>query len=354
VNGGTYINEGYLDVTGNILLNNGASVIRNYCRLIASDGITNTSGNFYNYSYVWARNSDIVNSSAIINAISNYSVPVIHGRNFTQSNGGTMTGPALLFFYGITATTSGSTMGVSGVTADTIKVYDITRTQPTQIFDIQSGGTRHPNVIYDAWGFPDSTRIWLMSCSMEIYHEIPLAINWNYFSVYLDKVPVLNWSADYQEGTVFHIQRSYNGRNFTTIGQLPVEIGRSQYSYNDNSANVNNPKAYYRIVAIAPNSDVKISQIRDVRFNSKSSLLDIYPNPYINNFIIDYTAIDNEDIIIKIFNAAGQQKLVKKISVHKGINSITINEATNFSKGVYIVQVSNRSSIITSGKIIKQ
>jgi hypothetical protein len=354
VNGGIFENTGKMDVTGNILMNNGASVIRNYCSMTATSGINNTSGNFYNYSFLWAINSDLSNSANIFNLVFNHSTPMIQARNFTLSTGGNITGPCLMHF-SETTTHTGGTIGVAGTTTDTIRVNDITRTQPTQIFDVQSGGTRHPNVIYNAWGTPDTSYQWFWGCSFEYLMNVPLAVNWNSFYVYLaDKIPVLNWSADYQEGSVFEIQRSYDGRIFTGIKQMPVEVGQSQYSYNDVSVNSNFPIAYYRIMAVEPGGIPKFTQVRNVRFNGKAGTIHVFPNPFANNFMIDYNAKENEEVIVRIFNAAGQQKLVKKISAHNGTNRIEINEAANFSTGIYIVQVSNASAIISSGKIIKQ
>src|SRR6185503_1769940 len=209
--------------------------------------------------------------------------------------------------------------------------------------------------IYNAWGAPDPSYEWYWGCSFDYIMDIPLAVNWNYFYVYLsDKTPVLNWSADYDEGTVFEIQRSYDGRNYSSIKQVASEVGRSEYTYNDEQVNSSLPIAYYRILAIEPNGGPKFSQIRNVRFNNKPGTLHIFPNPFVNNFIIDYNAKENENVIIKVFNVAGQQKLAKNVSVHSGTNRIEINEASNLAKGVYIVQVSNGSSILSSGKLIKE
>ena len=355
VNGGTLSNEGKLDVTGNILMNNGASVIRNYCRMQASGGITNTSGNFYNYSYVWAKNSDIINSAAIINVlIAGATPPIMHGRNYTHSGAGTMTGPALLYFYG-TTTMSGGTIGVSGVTADTIKMNDITRTNPATIFDVQSGGTRYPNVIYNAWGAPDSLRVYLFGCSVEIFLETPLAINWKSFDIILLKdIPLLTWSAEFDRQTIFQIQRSYDGSNFSAIKELPSENGRSEYRFNDELVNVNAPVVYYRIKAIQVNGIEKYTQTRIVSFSNKPGAIYFAPNPFTNNFIINYQATEKQMITIRIFNVNGQQQLTKNVMIDNGINNINITEAAQLSKGIYIVQVSNGYKMISSGKIIKQ
>ena len=361
VNGGTLNNEGNLLVTGNLLMNNGASVIRNYCRMEVSGGINNTSGNFYNYSYLYAKNSDIVNSANIINSsvATNSSVPaittpMIHARNFTQT-GGSISGPALMYFEGTTLV-SGGTIGVLGVTSDTIKVYDITRTNPPNIFDTQAGGTVRPNVIYDAWGVPDPTRNYLLGCSIEVILETPLPIKWNYFQVILsNNIPALTWSTDYKRGTTFEIQRSYNGTSFQAINDVQSEIGRSAYKYDDMLVNNQVPVVFYRIKATELGGAVTYSPIRIVRFNSKKGVfINTVPNPFRNSFIINYNAVDKEMITVRIFNVSGQQKLARTLMVNSGNNSIDITEAANFGSGLYVIQISNGDNIISTGKIIKQ
>ena len=355
VNGGTLDNQGNLLVSGNLLMNNGASVIRNYCRMEATGGITNTSGNFYNYSYVWARNSDIINSSAIINVtIPGAYPPMIHGRNFTHSGGGTMTGSALLFFYG-TTTMTGGTIGVAGATTDTIKMHDATRTTPPNIFDVQSGGTRNPNLIYNVWGYPDSNRVYLFGCSVEVFAEIPLAINWRSFEVMLsNEIPLLLWSAEFDRQTVFEIQRSYDGRNFSKIAEVLSADGMKDYRYMDKIVNHQLQVAYYRIQAVELAGDIKYSRIKMVRFSRPGDVAQIAPNPFRNNFNILYEAAQAENITIRLFNVNGQQKLVKRIVVNKGGNTINIPDASHLANGLYIVQITNGDNKISISKIVKQ
>ena len=362
LNGGTFNNEGNLVITGEIDMNSGTSVIRNYCRIETSGGIDNSNGNFYNYSYVWAKNSDIRNTANIINSsiANNTSVPavttpMIHGRSYFHSTGGTMTGPALLYFYGTTSITGG-TIGVPGVTTDTIKMYDVTRTQPTQIMDVQSGGIRYPNYIYNAWGVPDSNKVYLLGCSIEIILESPLPIKWNYFLVNLfNNVPVLTWSAEYERGTTFEIQRSYNGSSFHGLKDVPSDFGRSEYKYDDLLVNNQVPVVFYRIKATQLNGEVKYSPTRIVRFNSKKGVfINTVPNPFTNSFIINYNAVEKETITVRMFNVSGQQKLAKAFIVNSGNNSINITEAAKLANGLYVIQVSNGDNIISTSKIIKQ
>jgi hypothetical protein len=279
--------------------------------------------------------------------------PMIHGRNLSQTSG-SIIGKALLYFYGTTLT-SGGTTGVSGPTTDTIKMYDLTRATPTSIYDNQTtGAVVHPNVIYKAWGDPDSTRAYFVGCSLEILLQVPLAINWNYFYVSLSNdIPALTWSAEFDRSTTFEIQRSYDGSNFSIINTVPSEAGRTEYKFNDDLVNANALVVYYRIKATQISGEEKYTQVKTIRFNNKPGTILMAPNPFTNNFIINYTTGERETITIKMFNGSGQLKLMKNVIVNNGNNSINITEAARFANGIYVLQVSGVNNKISTIKVIK-
>ena len=357
-NGGMLMNVGKLEVVGKIDLNSGVSTITNYCRMIASGGIDISNGNMINYSYLWARN-DLglgtirVTSGSLTNVSIWSSTPMIHGRDLIHT-GGTITGKGYLYFYGSTTKTGGGITGAPGITSDTLKMNDISRGSTTQFYDAQTP-TVYPNAIYDVWGVPDSTRVYNVACSIEIILEVPLAINWNSFIVDLtDNIPVLNWSAEFGSGVVFEIQRSYDGRNFSAIKELPYETGQSEYEYKDRMVNTQAPIVYYRIKATEISGIEKYTQTRTVKFSNKPGSIYTAPNPFTNNFVINYKAAEKETITIRMFNVSGQQMLVKNVTVNNGNNNINITEAAQLAKGIYVIQVSKGYHMISSGKIIKQ
>ena len=362
VNGGVLENRGKLETTGLLNFNNGAAIIRNYCGMSSLGGIRNTSNNFYNYSYLWARNDlgqgDITNSGTIYMVNWNMDNPtqaMIHGRNYTQSGSGTLTGKGWLYFYGTTTQTGGVT-GTAGVTTDTLKMYDLTRSNFTTFYDPAQAGTVYPNAIYNAWGVPDSTRAYFVGCSIEILLEVPLAIQWNYFYVNLfNNIPELTWSAEFDPGTIFEVQRSYDGTSFYTIKELPSDFDRSEYNFSDRQVNTQSRVVYYRIKGIELSGAEKYSQTRTVRFNNKTGAkIHFLPNPFTSNFIINYQATEKETITIRMFNINGQQQLAKNVTVNSGSNSINITEAAQLANGIYLIEVSNGYKIISSGKILKQ
>ena len=357
-NGGMLMNVGKLEVVGKIDLNSGVSTITNYCRMIASGGIDISNGNMINYSYLWARN-DLglgtirVTSGSLTNVSIWSSTPMIHGRDLIHT-GGTITGKGYLYFYGSTTKSGGGITGAPGVTSDTLKMNDISRGSITQFYDAQTP-TVYPNAIYEVWGVPDSTRVYNVACSIEIVLEVPLAINWNSFIVDLtDNIPVLNWSAEFGSGVVFEIQRSYDGRNFSAIKELPYETGQSEYEYKDRMVNTQAPIVYYRIKATEISGIEKYTQTRTVKFSNKPGSIYTAPNPFTNNFVINYKAAEKETITIRMFNVSGQQMLVKNVTVNNGNNNINITEAAQLAKGIYVIQVSKGYTMISSGKIIKQ
>jgi hypothetical protein len=327
--------------------------------MISSGGISISNGNMNNYSYLWARNdlglgTITVSSGNLVNISVGGYVPIIHGRNLSHS-GGNITGSGYLYFYGSTTKTGAGLTGTSGVTTDTLKMNDITRVNTTIFYDAQTA-TVYPNAIYNAWGVPDSTRLNVIGCSLEINLEIPLAIKWNYFFVNLvNDIPLLTWSAEFDRSTIFEIQRSYDGTNFYGIKEIPSEVGRSEYLFSDKLVNTQSPIVYYRIKATQLSGKEKYTQVRTVRFNNKQeNYLVTAPNPFNNNFIINYQSAQREMITIRVFNVSGQQQLTKQIPVNNGVNIIKITEAAQLPSGIYIIEVSNGNKIISSGKIIKQ
>lgn len=351
--GGTLTNKGKFETIGSMTFNSGLAVVYNFCRMVASGGINNTTGQVYNYTYMWAKNDlglgDIVNSGTITNGPG----AIIHGKGF--NNTGTVNGAGYLYFYGFTTTTNLGTTGVSGVTTDTIKMYDITRTNPTTIYDNQTGIV-NPNVIYNAWGIPDSTRAYLLGCSVEVFAEIPLAIGWNYFFVNLtDNTPALTWSADCDRGAVFEIQRSYDGINFHSIKEVPYQYGQTDYNSSDRQVNAKSPIVYYRVKATELSGEEKYTPTRVVRFNNNPRVtIQTAPNPFTSNFIINYQATESEMVTIRVLNISGQEKLTKNVAVYSGINRINITEAAQLAKGIYVLQVARGNNVVSSGKIIKQ
>jgi hypothetical protein len=322
----------------------------NTCRTIAERGVKLLgSTNFTNNGLLWASNAkgeSYLENQSTITGLANSVIKSVALYNF-----GTIKGSGFLYFTGTTQTQS--VIGSAAPTSNVIKVYDVTRTSLSSIFDFQAG-TVYANVTYAVFAAPDTINSY-PNCSSES-QAIPLAINWHYFYVNLaDNIPSLNWSSSQDAGSSFAVQRSYDGINFTTVKTIVADISNTVYSYNDAQVNTQAAIVYYRIKATEPTGNQKYSDTRTVKFsNSNGMTIQTVPNPFTSQFTISYQSSTRALISIKVYSLNGQLQLTKNAAVTYGFNSISVPEAALLVKGMYMIQVSNENAIVITDKIIKQ
>jgi hypothetical protein len=351
---GTLNNSGKFYSLKNITLS-GSLVVNNSCKMIADNGINidNSNTTVYNSGFLWASNSKsnsyITNSGTIISS----GTGKVKSVAFT--NWGTIKGNGWFYFTG--GTRGDGTIGTSGVTTDSVRIYDVTRTNPATIFDVQNGTIR-ANVKYVVFAAPDTSASAMTSCSAQFVSASNLAtlpVVWNYFEAKLvNSVPELNWSAQQDPGTVYELQRSYDNSVFTKITSVIAETNKSVYQYADKDIDNKKQVIYYRIKATEPDGSVKFTPVKIVKtINSNPAVTQIYPNPFTSQLTIAYTATANEKITIRIYNANSQILIVKSSTANKGTTTFTLTEVANFTHGLYIVEISNGSNITATQKIIK-
>ncbi len=344
-------NNGKLYAKGKLSFWNSNNFTNN-CRTTSEGTIEIGSGcTVLNTGLLWASNAS--NNSYIYN---NGGTLIFGSNGYIKSvdfrNEGTIRGNGYMYFTGYTVA-NGGTIGQSGTTSDSLRVYDVTRSNPSQIFDYQSG-TIYPNTKYVVFNAPDTVSLY-GSCAAEAA-PLPLAVKWNYFYVNnSNSVPVLTWSAETDAATNFRVERSYDGVNFTSISLVFAQSGVSQYQYSDRNVNTQVKIVYYRIRAIEANGSEKLSDTRPVRFsNTQGITVQVTPNPFTSQFSINYQSSTKETITIRVINMTGQVQASRTVTTGNGFNSITITEAAALAKGVYLVQLVNQQTVIASEKIVKQ
>lgn len=350
INGSSLMNGGKIHAKKTISFSSATST--NNCRLIAEAGITIESSNLTNNGLLWASNA--ANNSLIYNNKSNITISISSVmKSVDFKNEGTITGRGSMYFTGNT-NNNNATIGKSGKTSDSIYVYDATRTNKTTIFDYQAG-TVYPNVVFAMVAAPDTISN-PAPCALEMSAVSILPVKWNYLFVNLsNNVPAISWGAEQDKGTVFSVQRSYDGNNFTSIATINASQTITDYKYDDKLVNTQAAVVYYRIVATEPTGAQKISDTKTVKFSNKAGItIQSSPNPFTSIFNVSYQSTVREMITIRIISMAGQVQVAKNASVNNGYNSISITEAASLAKGVYMVQLISNNNIISSEKIIKQ
>ncbi len=130
----------------------------------------------------------------------------------------------------------------------------------------------------------------------------------------------------------FNVQRSINGKNFTTIGTvLATNKSLNEYRFDDNltPASPKGEELYYRIESVDFNGETNYSQTRNINIEIKDNELLIYPNP-----IKDVVNIECKEGIkdVKVFNYLGMQIATGKNLRNDGTNQHYQLQIINYQK----------------------
>lgn len=163
----------------------------------------------------------------------------------------------------------------------------------------------------------------------------------------------INWSTlpEYQCDK-FELEISENGRDFTFFGETDGQgsaIDLTSYRVRPN--NLKKDLYFFRLKVISFDgsffySDVAVLQRRQ----EDLALLNVFPNPFVDNFGITFNTIIDESVTINIYEASGKLVFTETegfTGVYKEING------QNLAAGVYFLQVIVGDNTLTH-KIMKQ
>ncbi|WP_132053899.1 T9SS type A sorting domain-containing protein [Pseudocnuella soli] len=345
LNTGTYENTGVIQPDGALVINSNVT-FTNRCKMITSGGLTN-NGTINNQGMLWVgktgTNKDFLTNNGTIN---NSGRAVIRSVDFT--NYGSINGDAQLYFEG--KTVGGGTFGKSGATTDSLLVYDVTRTSPSRIFD-EGWGTIHANTVYRIFEKPDSMAK-TAGCSNLVSLSQALPVHFTSFQASVQKnVPQLTWTAMYEPGMRFEIERSTNGKNFAQVASV-YSNETASYQYKD--AATTTGVVYYRIKGLSLDGDVKFTEVKTVKLAaSEQKSFNVYPNPTQSVATLSYAAKQAEKVQIIVRDANGKMVASKMWTVTAGSNQHQLTEISDQSAGVYFVELTNIMGMKTVSQLVK-
>lgn len=168
-----------------------------------------------------------------------------------------------------------------------------------------------------------------------------------------NSINILNWSTQQELNTAyFVIERSVDGRNFESIGELAA-AGNSNtvrhYTFTDSRpAKGNN---YYRLRTVDKDNSSALSNIRKIR-NDGTADISIYPNPVNDKINIAIDADKASAGHVFITDVSGKMIYSRSVNIPSGntILPITLN---NVTAGSYIMKIQLNNDLIIR-KFIKQ
>jgi len=165
----------------------------------------------------------------------------------------------------------------------------------------------------------------------------------------------LNWTvADNETANNFEIERSFNGRDFTTVAVVfaSEKMGTENYTYYETINS--NDKVMYRLRMIDKNHEADYSRI--LIFQLKSAItnnIKVIGNPVNDKLTFSYTSTATQLVNVKVYDMSGRIILNNKVNSLEGSNVISLPLSSTFKAGMYVVEVNNGTEL-QSSKFVKQ
>ena len=349
-----FLNNGLINSYNKFNVNSNAKFTNN-CRVLAGGGLTNLSDNTINNGLVWMTDmtgtSDLLQNSAKWTNTSNGRI-----RTPKFNNDSAFTGGGHIYITG--ASKNAGKMGINGDPVQ-IVVYDVTRTNLSTIFDIQTIIPEN-NVVYQSFSAPDTTDFTGCAATFITQNSKSLPIVMSYFGAFVEdnsKVK-LNWVTEMEmDNEYYSVERSQDGKNFTAIamvlGSLNSSI-RKTYEYKDDLKGADASKTiYYRIKQIDLDGHSTYSPVRSVKLSQKQNMIQVNPNPFVDNITVKYMSPSSGKMDIRIINTNGQMVVNKTNGLVKGFNNVAIYNLGSLARGLYIVEVMINGEVSEKTKLMK-
>lgn len=156
----------------------------------------------------------------------------------------------------------------------------------------------------------------------------------------------LNWKTDNEINThEFNIERSTDGRNYTTAGTVAAanQSGMHQYGFSDHNVDhLGASPVYYRLKQIDVDGKSTYSQVLILPLEQSGSRVVCYPNPVTSGTNITITLGKAEKVHARIFNNLGQVVQDQQWNLPAGSSSLPIN-MSRLLNGLYYLEISSQS-----------
>ncbi|HWN88059.1 MAG TPA: T9SS type A sorting domain-containing protein [Chitinophagaceae bacterium] len=256
----------------------------------------------------------------------------------------------------------------SGATVQTLANLNITNTPAStisfsQTFAVNVPGPYRLSITMGGNNGLGNARLSLDDLKVDSYllgcdpTAVPLPIHLISFQGNMNKnnKVTLNWTvADNEIANNFEVERSFNGRDFTTVGVVfaSEKMGTENYMFYETTSGTD--KVMYRLKMIDKNHEVNYSRILIFQLkNTIANNIKIIGNPVNDKLTFSYTASASQIVDVKVYDMSGRIVLKNKVNSLEGNNVISLPVSSTFKAGMYVVEVNNGMEL-QSSKFIKQ
>lgn len=163
---------------------------------------------------------------------------------------------------------------------------------------------------------------------------------------------LLNWNVATEDGLDhYELQRSFDGREFTAIGNVQA-TGNSNYNYTDDISSINKPVYFYRLRMIDKDGGFSYSAVVKINVSVKGTFAEVNPNPFAEVLNINIESDVKDVAVMIVSDLSGRTLLKKAVLLSAGNNALQVKEAAGLSKGTYVLTIST-SKQKQSIKVVK-
>ncbi len=145
----------------------------------------------------------------------------------------------------------------------------------------------------------------------------------------------------------FILQRSTDGINYSDIAsKVAVGQARSTTEYqltDDIQSLLQSSVVYYRIKAVDIDGKYSYSNVVPVKL-AKTGGVQVWPNPFVSDIRISYTAAANTSLNVRVIDNAGRIVSQSNYSVSRGLNQLSVSGVEALSPGVYIIRITDKNT----------
>ncbi|HMJ46996.1 MAG TPA: T9SS type A sorting domain-containing protein, partial [Ferruginibacter sp.] len=185
---------------------------------------------------------------------------------------------------------------------------------------------------------------------------VPVGVT-DFTGKYINGISRLNWVTSFEQDLrAFEIERSFNGRDFKTIGMVQA-VGNStveqHYTFDDADAN-SKKLVYYRLNIIEISSKFSYSKILLLRTDKGIVINQLGPNPFSHNLLLSIDVANNHSLVIRINDMAGRNIKMINYPAKKGLNIFNMDGLDKLASGNYIIELLADEERINSQLLLKK
>lgn len=243
----------------------------------------------------------------------------------------------------------------SGVTVQTLTNFDVPGSATTaatfnQTFAVNVPGAYRLSVTIGGSNGLGNSRLSIDDLTVDSYNmgcnpNAVLPVHLTSFQGNMNKnnKVTLNWTvADNETANSFEVERSTNGKDFTTAGVVFASEKTGTENYMFYETYTGSDKVMYRLKMIDKHHEIDYSKI--LVFSTKASAtndIKIIGNPVNDKLTFSYSSSASETVMVKVYDIAGKTMMSQKMKSAEGNNMVSLSLNSTFVTGMYVVEVSN-------------